>query len=160
MVSNRKQLLWKIVQSWWILLSFIMFLNWSAFFYIAMRVKSKRFAILGLIYAVLCFGGIIMLTSSEEGSWQLNVGFSIYIFGWVISIFHAFIVRKEFLLRLEGRQLSSGREVDVLKRRIESEYGVNFDESEILQGSHPAPPTVRSRAEVIRKKSDLTPPNN
>lgn len=153
MVPGRKSNLWKLVQSWWILLTLIIFLNWSAFFYIAMRVKSKPFALWGLVYTVACFGGVIGLTSFEQNSWQSNIGFSIFIFGWIICILHAFKVRKEFLLRLEARQLSSRRDESDLKRRIESEYGIDFDVPVLDSHKQPLPPTITKRGRVIRQSS-------
>ena len=151
MDPNRKTTLWKIVQSWWILLTLVMFLHWSAFFYIAMRVKSKPFAIWGFIYTIACFGGIITLTSTEQKSWQSNVGFAVFLFSWVICIIHALMVRNEFLLRLEARQLSSIREENNLKRKIESEYGVDFDVPAPDRSKRPLPPTVPTKGKVVRQ---------
>ncbi|WP_438349361.1 hypothetical protein ACP8HI_01325 [Paenibacillus sp. FA6] len=153
MDPNHKTTLWKIVQSWWILLTLVMFLHWSAFFYIAMRVKSKPFAIWGVVYTLTCFGGIITGTSTEQTSWQSNVGFAVFLISWVICIIHALMVRKEFLLRLEARQLSSIREENNLKRKIESEYGVDFDLPESEHPKRPLPPTVPTKGRVIRQSS-------
>lgn len=150
---NRKSSLWKIVQSWWLLLTLVMFLHWSAFFYIAMRVKSRSLAIWGVVYAVTCFGGVIALTSTEEHSWQSNMGLAVFLLSWVICIIHALKVRKEFLLRLEARQLSSTKEENDLLRKIESEYGVEFDVHEPERSVRPLPPTVPTRGSVVRQSS-------
>lgn len=132
-----------------------MFLHWSAFFYIAMRVKSRPFAIWGVLYTITCFGGLFSLTSYEQNTWQSNIGFAIFICSWVICILHALKVRKEFLLRLEARQLSSLRDENELKRKIESEYGVDFDIHVQENIKRPVPPTVPTKGNVIRQSSHM-----
>jgi len=152
---NRKSILWRIVHSWWILLTLIFFLYWSAFFYIAMRVRSKSFAIWGVVYAVTCFGGLALISPNEQESWQVNLGVPVLLISWIISIIHAFKVRKEYLLRLEARQLSSLREENELKHKIEDEYGVDFNlnTTEPEHSKRPLPQTVPTKGNLIRQSS-------
>jgi len=150
---NRKSLSWRIVQSWWLLLTLIMFLHWSAFFYIAMKVKSRPFAIWGVVYTVTCFGGVIAFTTNGLNTWQTNIGFAVFLISWIICIIHALKVRKEVLLRLEARQLSSTSEENDLKRKIETEYGVEFDVIDPERSKRPLPQTVPTKGNLIRQSS-------
>lgn len=127
----RKGLVWKIMQSWWILLTFSLMFNWVAFFYIASRAKNKRWALWGLIYSI----PFILLFSEmlQEDTLPYDLMMTSLFLGCIFSIFHGFKVRKEFLLRLEARELASRGEEAILKDKIESEYGVKLS----AEGSKP-----------------------
>ncbi|OAB35980.1 hypothetical protein [Paenibacillus glacialis] len=152
---NEKPLSWKIVQSWWLLLTLILFLHWSAFFYIAIKVKSRSFATWGLIYAASCFGGIAIFLSVEPTNKVAAVGFILVIYGWISCIIHAFLVSKKYIIQLEAYQLSSIRVENELKHKIESEYGVDFNlnKSESERSKRPRPQTVPTKGNLIRQSS-------
>ncbi|MGF7048161.1 hypothetical protein J2T13_002668 [Paenibacillus sp. DS2015] len=152
MEPKNKKVVWNIVQSWWILLNFVIFMNWSSFVYIAIRVKSKRWAIWSVIYTVSCFVGISMVASFTHPSWQTNSGMALLIISWIVCFFHSIIVRKEFLLRLEARALLSRKEDYNLKRQLEDEYGIDFD-MPTAQSNQPAPKTTTAKDRVVRQST-------
>ncbi|HEY2491884.1 MAG TPA: hypothetical protein VGI33_03010 [Paenibacillus sp.] len=160
MEPKNKKLVWNIVQSWWILLNFVFFMNWSAFVYIAIRVKSKRWAVWAVIYTVSCFVGISMVASFPHPSWQTNSGMSLFLISWMVCLLHSIIVRKEFLLRLEARNLLSQKEDYNLKRQLEDEYGIDFDSPDPVQSNQPVPHTVAAQDRLIRQSSEMPPSNH
>ncbi|RXZ84842.1 helix-hairpin-helix domain-containing protein [Paenibacillaceae bacterium] len=117
-----KSLFWKIRHSWWILLTFTLFFNWIAFIYIGSKAKTMRWGLWGLFYALpfmVMFAGLF-----EDDSWQYDLFMTYFLMSGIGSIFHAFKIRKEFLLRLAVRQMAAGSADDELMRRIQREYAV------------------------------------
>lgn len=135
---------WEVLHSLWIGWTFTLgFFNWVAFLYIGFRVKQRKWLLWALLYSVpfiLAIGfGIGTAGQGVGPRWlgDLNVALTIVL--GVISIFHAFRVRKEYLLRLEAAQYRSRRSDSVLKDRVAAEYGVeNRGEESAQNGSGPA----------------------
>ncbi len=88
-----RSLPWKILQSWWVLLTWpIGFLAWAAFLYIGFRARRVRWLIWGVIY----FTGIcVALSISGDDSSGV-----IALVVWFGSILHALFVIRSFLRRL------------------------------------------------------------
>jgi competence ComEA-like helix-hairpin-helix protein len=124
-VKMKKGRLWEIVNLWWILLTFTLFFNWLAFFYIAYKVRNRKWGVWGLIYAIP-----FMLLMSFEGK-MLDISVSFMLLGGIFSIFHAFRIRKEFLYRLEVMETVEKVEEIQLLHKIESEYGVRLQKEEV-----------------------------
>jgi len=138
---TRKSAWRRLLQSWWILLTFTLLFNWIPFLYIAGRTRNKRWAIWGLVYAIP-----FMLTMADmfpDGSAADDNVSTAVLIGCLISMIHAFSIRKEFLLRLEARQLSARGEDEALIRKIEAEYGVRMRKSAPPAGARsPVPPPI------------------
>lgn len=87
---------WEILNSLWILFTFTLaFFNWIGFFYIGYKTKCKKWIFSGLIYSipfimVMVFGG----STDTAAVLTLILG--------IIGIVHAFIIRTEYLIRLEA----------------------------------------------------------
>lgn len=124
METARRGVLWKIIQSWWILLIFTIFFNWIAFFYISIRVKYKRWAIWGLIYSIPSIA-LIVVIYLEWASQEFDLIIVGLALGFIFSIIHSFSILKEYLLRLEAKQTKSKEVQEYLNKLIETEYNMN-----------------------------------
>ncbi|OAB47937.1 hypothetical protein [Paenibacillus antarcticus] len=146
MNKTRKGLLWKLRHSWWILLTFTFILNWVAFIYIGMKVKNKSWTKYGLIYAIPFFLSLISDSFIENKSVNTLWGGAFLVSG-VISISHAFKIRKEFLTRLEASELAKKYADTMLIDQIESEYGLGSE----IHSDRAVPATVSDRGPLTRQ---------
>ncbi|GMB09374.1 DNA uptake protein ComE-like DNA-binding protein [Thermolongibacillus altinsuensis] len=128
-VKMKKGRLWEILNSWWILLTFTLFFNWLAFFYIGYKVRNRKWGVWGLIYSIP-----FMFSMIFEGK-MLDIGVSLTLLGGISSIFHAFKIRKEFLYRLEAMKTIEKVEEVQLLHKIESEYGVRLQKEGVKKSS-------------------------
>jgi hypothetical protein len=99
---------WRLLHSLWIGWTFTLgFFSWLAFAYIGIRTGHHRWLLWAAVYAApLTLFGVFSEVWSE--SWT-NAALSATLLLGVVSIVHAFLVRKEYLLRLDlaGRETSS-----------------------------------------------------
>jgi len=144
MNKSHKSLLWQLAHSWWILLTFTFLFNGIAFFYIGSKVKNKRWSMFGAVYSFpFIFMIIAAIIDPEFGLIATIAVSSIYV-GGLSSMVHAFIIRKEFLIRLEGQQYLKEDHL----RQIASEYGLDSNEDHFKR---PVPTTVPTRGPLIRQ---------
>lgn len=134
MAIQQKGLMWRILNSWWILLSFTLFFNWTAFAFIALRVRSWRWGIWAAVYAFFSIGLLVVIPDYEQGTWQLTF-FTIFgLTSFIVCPIHSFFVCKEYLLRLQGAALAQSRRKQEkhieLIEQIEAEYGVELGTGE------------------------------
>lgn len=94
--------IWRFFNSWWVLLTFVFFLNWVAFMYISAKTKKKAWAVWGLVYAIPFI--LLLLEVYDEKSAAYDYLFFAAIIGTVISVIHALNIRKEYLSRLQYRK--------------------------------------------------------
>jgi len=125
---------WKLINSWWLLLpfGFFIYLNWIAFIYIGVSAKHRKWIIYGIIYLIPALVINIFLAPSGETTVDMSsfTGFFIiayYVLG-IFSIFHAFYLRKEYLIRLEA--LNKVKSSESFKQKIAKEYSLNYGISE------------------------------
>lgn len=108
---------WEYRNSTWMLWTLLSlgFLNYVSFFYISKKVKQKKWFKAGLVYSSIF---IVFMFAPDFFT-------PIFIISWLVSIFHVFKIRTEYLLRLEAVQASGHerREIDKLKETISKEYG-------------------------------------
>jgi DNA uptake protein ComE-like DNA-binding protein len=146
--------LWEILNSLWIILTFTYFTNWIAFIYIGATTRNRKWIFYGLAYlAPFIITQIVMdfyvdpSMVNENGvisdTFTSIVGY-LFMIPWLISIGHAFYVRKEYLLRLESlkriqnteelhfqqrlKEMKDVKERD-LKRNLRKEYNLDYYES-------------------------------
>lgn len=130
-MATRKADFWYDIQhSLWLAWVFTLGLfNWGAFIHAGLRTGRKRWLLYGVLYA-LPVVAIFLLPSRPDGapaSTLDNVVYTTYFLSSMVSFIHAFMIRKEYILRLKAHdRASEGR----LKDRIESEYGVDLDDEE------------------------------
>lgn len=107
---------WEYRNSLWMLWTVLSigFLNYVSFFYISRKVKQKKWFKAALVYSVIFIMYMIFPDFFTP----------IFIISWIVSIFHVFKIRTEYLLRLEAVQASglNNRELDKLKETITREY--------------------------------------
>lgn len=98
---------WELLHSLWIGWTFTLFFSWLAFVYIGLRINHKRWVLWAVLYAAPL---ILLLTlTPESGSWLATLAVSAILALGVVSIVHAFLVRKEYLLRLELLQRETSK---------------------------------------------------
>ena len=99
---------WQLLHSLWIGWTFTLgFFSWLAFAYIGIRTGHHRWLLWAAVYAApLVLFGVFSEVWSQ--AW-INVVLSVTLLVGVVSIVHAFLVRKEYLLRLDvaGRETSN-----------------------------------------------------
>ncbi|KKK39991.1 hypothetical protein WQ57_01605 [Mesobacillus campisalis] len=122
---------WEVLNSLWVLwaVATFGFFNYISFFYIAYRVKQKKWTVIGCLYAIPF---ILLMVISEvvpTDHWLYNTVFAAYLIGWIASIFHVFRVRPEYLLRLEAYKSVEHQGIEKMRKNIASEYGVGGGES-------------------------------
>lgn len=87
---------WEILNSLWILFTFTLaFFNWISFFHIGRKVKCKKWIFSGIIYSIPFI--LVMVTG---GANDFVAGLTIIL--GIIGIVHAFMIRTEYLIRLEA----------------------------------------------------------
>lgn len=125
-----------------------------AFLYIGLRAKQRKWLIWGAIYAVpfvlaVGFGYGTEAPGEATLLGDLNIALT-FVMG-AISVFHAFRIRKEYLVRLSSLQELKGKNDELLRRRLADEYGAETrqekpapDPMKREQSSVPAPVTEKS----------------
>ncbi len=120
---------WEWMQSWYIALTLPFgLLSWAAFFYAGKRGGKIKWFIAGLFYAAV-LGGLIYLVETfpdleNREDWVGNLVLLAAAF-WPVSIVHAFMIRKEFLLHLDARLQHSLKSADRMKSEIHASYGLS-----------------------------------
>ncbi|WP_424356366.1 ComEA family DNA-binding protein [Methanobacterium sp. MBAC-LM] len=140
MADTSKGTLWELTHSLWILWTLAFgFLSWVSFFYIGFRTKQRKWILWGLIYSSSAITAMLIGPTADysimvpEDSWIMDLQI-FYFFGlWLISIFHAFWVRKEYLLRLEAISDPEIRDEAYLKRKYAMEYTYGNEEKSKFQ---------------------------
>lgn len=146
---------WGILHSLWIGWTFTLgFFNWIAFFYIGIRTKRLRWILWGLAYSVpFMFLMAIAETPAIDG-WMGDVSTLLILTSGAGSIVHAFLVRKEYLLRLDARQRSAHAAEEAMRHRIGAEYGMSSQAS-VEESNRPHEkfivPSTASRTESGRE---------
>ncbi len=115
MKITNKGLKWELLNSLWILVAFIPLLNFLAFVYIGSSAKQRKWRIAGIIYLLLTITTFSLIDFAGN----------VYILTMSVSLFappvHAFMVRKEYLLRREMIVNNMPSETDALRRKILNE---------------------------------------
>lgn len=176
---------WEILHSLWIGWTFTLgFFNWIAFFYIGLRAKQLKWILWGLLYSVPFIVQGSVLEPETRDSTLGNLMIALQLILAVVSIVHAFKVRKEYLLRLEFLLRGAvEREAD-MKRRLHENMKEGTavaesssttpreqdgpDSSERIPALHPRPihpsPPVQAEARLANvsttsKRSENAPPS-
>jgi hypothetical protein len=113
---------WETMHSLWILWSFFGF-GFISFAIISNKLKNKVWACFALIYAAIFAVGV--LTVPDDAPIYLsydskNVVLAIVGVGWVVSLIHCFLVRKEYLIGLDAIDSDEHRQEEA--ERIRKKY--------------------------------------
>ena len=109
-VTNRGKH-WEVINSWWVLMSFVIFLNWVSLFYAGIKTKKNIWSIWGVLYMVPTI--ILFIIAPDRSKtpedvereytiWE-TIFYLLFFISWIISIIHSFSIRKEFLMRLDAQ---------------------------------------------------------
>ncbi len=145
---------WELLHSLWIILTFTYFTNGLAFIYAGIRVRNRKWSLYGIIYLIpfalteifmsyFINPGMINAEGVVTDSFVNTLG-SLFIIPWLISIGHAFYIRKEYLMRLESleevhnaeqlhfrrriKEMEDAKERE-LRQKINREYNMDYYES-------------------------------
>ena len=115
---------WEWMNSFWMLWAIVTmgFLNFISFFYIAYRVKQKKWTKAGIIYSIPFVLYMIVEGSILVDSLLINLIFALLMISWIVSVFHVLKIRPEYLLRLETYKKAENEGLNHLKNKIASEY--------------------------------------
>ncbi len=156
---------WKILHSLWIGWTFTLgFFNWVAFFYIGYRAKQKKWLLWGLFYSipfVLAMG--FGIGTGGEGTglrWLGNLNVALTVLMGIMSIFHAFKVRKEYLVRLELTQDQGRTNDSLLKQRIATEGQNNSQELPLAPSRETAKLADAPTSSTLDHKVQSAPPTS
>ncbi len=140
MSTTSKGQRWEILHSLWILWTFTFgFFNWVAFFYIGIRAKQRKWILWGLVYAIPFILAMAFAESSAFDGWIGNLTVTLTLILGIISIVHAFRIRKEYLLRLEALQRREVNSGATLRDRVNAEYSAQDQRS--VTNHEPARPS-------------------
>lgn len=130
MATTSKGPRWEILHSLWIAWTFTLgFFNWVAFFYIGIRARQRKWILWGLVYAIPFILSMAFVERPAFDGWVGDLAVALTLILGVISIIHAFTIRKEYLLRLEALQRSEIDTNAALRQRIQTEDQMNAGET-------------------------------
>lgn len=140
MATTSKGQRWELLHSLWILWTFTLgFFNWVAFFYIGIRAKQRKWILWGLVYAIPFILSMAFADRPAFDGWIGDLTVILTLILGIISIVHAFRIRKEYLLRLEALQRREANSGATLHDRVNAEYGAQDQIS--VTTSEPARPS-------------------
>lgn len=95
---------WEILNSLWIVWSFVIFLNYIGFFWIGKRAKQKKWILFGFLYFIIVFLEFLipMYNLTEDMTVLKGIIELIWFVSWILSIIHSFWIRQEYLVRREA----------------------------------------------------------
>ncbi len=97
-ISTSRGRKWEWRHSLWILWTFALgFFSWLSFAYIGIRARHSRWTLWALFYAAPLILFVLVIPSQ----WWVDVSLNATLLLCPVSIVHAFLVRKEYLLRLD-----------------------------------------------------------
>jgi hypothetical protein len=139
---------WEILHSLWIGWTFTLgFFNWIAFLYIGFRTKQLKWILWALFYSVPFVLAMFYAAPDRWGTWLGSLTIVLTFVLGVVSIFHAFMVRKEYLLRLQGTRRRAAERDKELANRLSEEYGEGLAET---------PPTATTSSPSVAPRSSTT----
>lgn len=139
---------WEWLHSLWIAWTFPLIFYPIAYFYSGFRTRQKKWIGWGIAYCIPFMPyGIFVESTSQLYSRLTDITGTCWLILWPVSIFHAFWIRKEYLLRLEALQRRKGNSEVLLKRRLAAEYGGEEQQDETLSPISAPSVTVQTESE-------------
>ena len=101
--DRQGQLRDRLRDSLWIAWTFTLFLNWIAFLWVGFRARNGRWVAWACVYA-LPFIAMTAISDSDElyDSWPGDLAAVAWLSLGVVSIFHAFAIRRAYIARLRA----------------------------------------------------------
>jgi hypothetical protein len=145
---------WELLHSLWIVWTFTLgIFSWVAFAYVGLRVRRIRWILWGLLYLTPIMAFVIAseIAGSESGLAQTMIGVTIV--AGFFSIVHAFLLRNDYLVRLENRMHQAAEEVISARRHLEAEYRSRAGESPASESSGQPTPIDSSATETDARET-------
>lgn len=147
MKNSRKSFGWKLLNSAWILLSFIGG-AWIGFLIIGRKAKEPKWTKMGLIYAIALWGTLLIGVETPIS----NIGMCLYILTWMFSIVHSFIANKKFLICREILATTNQDELD--KQKMKEKIIQHYKEEGIITSAPNPQQNVEDRNFVSNNVHD------
>lgn len=93
----------RLKASWWLVLPLVPLglLSFGAFLYTGIRARHPGWVVAGGVYAVVLYAGFLLTVSTPDDSVASDVGITLVLLAWGISLVHAFAIRSRYLERME-----------------------------------------------------------
>ena len=142
---------WELKNSWYILLAFFYPVSFLSFFIIGFRTCCRKWKLAGVLYMAL-------LLCPLPAATRLTV--SISLFAYFAGIIHAFVCRREYLIRLDIYQSKKDEiENQALYESIGREYDSNKETADrVIESVSTPSEAYMSDREFVRKIRDLNAP--
>jgi DNA uptake protein ComE-like DNA-binding protein len=89
----------RLARSWWILLTLLAWLNWTAFLYAGLVARNRRWLWWALLFFVFSAASLLLILGPAD-DWE-QLGAWLGILSWGLGFVSALSIRKEFLERVE-----------------------------------------------------------
>jgi hypothetical protein len=76
-------------------------LSFGAFLYTGIRARQRNWIVAGVVYGVLVYAGFVLVGTTDKDAVASDVGITLLLVGWAVSLVHAFAIRAPFLERME-----------------------------------------------------------
>ena len=96
---SSKKASWKLLHSLWIGWTFTLLFSWLAFAYIGIRSRRSKWTLWAIVYASPLI--VFAVFSGAPQRWIGNIALTVAVVLGLLSIAHAFWVRREYLIYLE-----------------------------------------------------------
>ncbi len=114
---------WEARNSLWLIWVFVILFNWIAFFWIGGRTKQLKWILFGVLYLMLCFVmPFVAVEAFDSNNLVLNILMTIYFIAWIVSIIHAFLSRREYLIRREAIVANQEAATAAYRQNIQAGY--------------------------------------
>ena len=134
MSVTRRGLIWEILNSWWIVLSFFGF-SFISFLYIGTKSRTTKWKIIGILYFLIYLISIfltVIFVHHPTYDFISTIAVLVLIASLIIGFVHSFLVRKEYLIRRDYI-LTNGiedQELEELRKHVKKQYkGKDYIES-------------------------------
>jgi hypothetical protein len=107
-------------RGWWVLATLVPFGlgSWAGFAYAARRAHNPRWYAWAAVYGVLSLGGFALNGETAEDSVWSDIAAALLILPWLVAIGHAFVVRPDYVRRVEAGGFAT--KVEAARDRLEA----------------------------------------
>lgn len=127
MAITKKGKSWEIKHSLWILWSFSFFLNGIGLIKAGNKTRVKKWRNAGIFYLVAIWSLMITVDGIQDMAKNIrDIGTLVL---YIVCIIHSFVIKKEYLIRLEllVDKKALPDKVDELRNKVAREYEINTD---------------------------------
>lgn len=126
MSVTRRGLIWEILNSWWIILSFLGF-SFISFLYIGTKSRTTKWKVAGVLYFLIFVVAIVLaglFSYDPVYDFISTIAVGVWMASLLVGFIHSFLVRKEYLIRRDYI-LTNGiedQELDELRKSVKQQY--------------------------------------